>query len=322
MAQPARKPKQGSEFPSERLRTKDSDNVIELNVAANENESEEIFLERTEQELEHKLGKGRPLEAHMKDIRALRAFRNAFSSIKHADPENLNIYVIHPDFDVAFARAFGLKSSENLTVLSSSKGERRILERQAYKTTKGQAERKQLPEKQDIVIVMDDSIRPTSRLLKNVAPGGWVLWPLAAANTLRGMGKYRCMGLIDKESASPSVKSIGEDFWKKAGVETDDELRGAPEEGGVVTYEKAMLAVQNAYGTTHDVVKHYKKLIELAEKQNASAIANGATEVICSIEKDGATIEVLVNLILPLREAEFRSKGTNDLVIFKKRDFV
>ena len=199
MAQPARKLQQSSEFPSG---SRKKDGAIEVNVAANESENEDTFLERTEKELERELGKGRPLEVHMKDIRALRAFRNAFPSIKNADPEDLNMYVIHPGFNVAIARAFGLKNSENLTILSESRDERRVLEKRNFGTEKGGAERKQLSEKQDIVIVMDDSVRPTSRLLKNVASGGWILLPASSANALRGMGKFKCMGLLEKEGVS------------------------------------------------------------------------------------------------------------------------
>ena len=322
MAQPRRKLNIPHTEPSlEPNKKKEGAEIIQLRVAANDNADEETFLKRTEQEFD-KLGTGRPLEMHMRDIRALRAFRNAFPSIKHADPENLNIYVIHPEFNVAIAHAFGLQNSENLTILSESKGERRILESHAYKTVKGQAERKQLPEKQDIVIVMDDSVRPTSKLLRNVALGGWILWPAATANALRGMGKYKCMGLLEKEGASPSVQNIGEDFWKKAEIETDEDLKNAPTEEGVVSYQEAGLAVWNAYGKTDDIVKHYKQLIELAEEQNGSVIANGATEVVCTVERDGATVEIPVKLVLPLQEEQFRAQSDESLAIFKKRDFV
>ena len=324
MAQPARKPNRPRSEPSlERNRTKKEDaEIIELRVAANDNEDEEKFLERTEQELERELGKGRPLEVHMRDIKALRAFRNAFSSIKHADPEDLNFYVIHPDFDVSVTRAFGLKNSENVTLLAGSRGERHLLEEKGYDAVKGSAEKKQLSEKQDIVIVMDTDVRATPRLLRNVAPGGWILWPVSKANALRGMGKYKCMGLIEKGGSSPAVRDVGEDFWKKAEVETDEDLQHAPEEEGVVTYEEAARAVWDAYGTKDDIVKHYKQLITLAEAQHGPAIADGITEVVCTLDRNGKTIEVPVNVLLPFRAEEFRAKSDEDLAIFKKREFV
>src|SRR3989344_4492966 len=107
MAQPYRKPHQKSESPSRGPRGPE--------VVANDNEDERMF----EKELERDFGKGMPLEVHMKDIRAIRAFRNAFPSIKNTKPEDLNFYVINPGLDVAITRAFGLKDSSNIELRSS-----------------------------------------------------------------------------------------------------------------------------------------------------------------------------------------------------------
>lgn len=314
----SRKPKTPEPLVQSRDKKEEAD-AIELHVAVNDNENEEGFFQRTEQELERKFGKGRPLEIHLRDIKMLRAFRNAFPSLKHTDPENLNFYVINPEFNVAITRAFGLKNSDNITFLTESRGEKKLLNRKLYDTIKGNPERKRLPERQDVVIVMDPDIRPTSRLLKNVAPGGWIVWPVRTANALRARGEYVCKGLLEKEGVSPSVKNVDSDFWKKSEIETDEDLKNAQKEEGVVTYEEAERAVWEAYGKKSDIVKHYKQLIELAESQNAAAIEQGATEVVCTIERDGKPIEILVNVVLPLREAAFRGEDQESFVIFKKK---
>src|SRR3989344_4787005 len=135
MAQSSRKSHRISESPSHNPRVDDSEKDTQLRIAENDKVNEAKFVEK----LERDFGKGKPLEVHMKDIKALRTFRNAFPSVKHANPENLNVYV------------------------------------------------------------MNEKVRPSSRLLKNVAPGGWILLPLVQANVLRGTGKYTCMGILDSE---------------------------------------------------------------------------------------------------------------------------
>ena len=191
-----------------------------------------------------------------------------------------------------------------------------------YDATKGIAEKHRASERADIVIVMDEKVRPSSRILKNVAPGGWILLPLTHANVLRGTGKFKCMGILESEGVSPSVKDAGEDFWKKTEIETDEELRDASEEsedGGVVTYEEAAHAVKEVFGTEQNVVQNYKKLIEMAKKQNSSA-ANGATKLMCNIERaSGVALEILIKTILPLREKELLGEN---YAIFKKNEFV
>ena len=315
MAQPARKPKH--ELPSEHLDAGKKLKVIET-VVANENESDEAFLERTEEELAvelDKLGTGQPLEVHMRDIKALRAFRNAFPSIKNTDPENLNIYVINPDLNVAITRAFGLKNSKNISFLTKTHGEAEILEEEGYKAKKGLAEGHRTPERVNIMVVMDSHVRPTPLLLSNVAPGGWVLWPAAKANALRGSGKYKCMGILEGGVA----KDVGEDFWKNAEV-SDEELRALKsKDEGVVTYEEAAKAVWEAFGKKHDIVKEYKRLIEMVEEKNSAAVANGVTKFTYSIERDGKTIEVPVKTVLPLKETSIRK---DSFAIFKKNAFV
>src|SRR3989344_7112265 len=259
MARQARKSlPRNSGFASEHPHTKD-EKVIELKIPANENANENAFLEKTERELEREFGKGKPLEVHMKDIKALRAFRNAFSSIKHADPESLNIYVIHPERNVAITRAFGLTNPEQISFLTETQGEAQLLNQKGYPTKKGIAEGHRTPARVNIMVVMDTHVRPTPRLLLNVAPGGWVLWPAAKANALRANGKYKCMGILEGGVA----KDVGEDFWKNAEV-SDEELRALKsKDEGVVTYEEAAKAVWEAFGKKHDIVKEYKRLIEM-----------------------------------------------------------
>ena len=315
MAQSARKLK--PELPSEHFDAKKKVEVVA--IAANEDEDDETFLKRTREELAgelDKLGTGQPLEVHMRDIKALRAFRSAFPSIKNTDPENLSIYVINPDMNVAITRAFGLKNSKNISFLTETQGEAQVLEEEGYKAKKGVAEGHRTPKRVNIMVVMDTHVRPTPLLLSNVAPGGWVLWPAAKANGLRGSGKYKCMGILE----GGAVKDVGEDFWQKAEVESDEELQASKsKDEGVVTYEEAAKAVWEAFGKKHDIVKEYKRLIEMVKEKNGAAVANGMTTFAHSIERDGKTIEVQVKTVLPLEE---RSIPEGSSAIFLKNKFV
>jgi len=166
------------------------------------------------------------------------------------------------------------------------------------------------------VVVMDKDVRPTSRLLSNVEPGGWVLWPLAQANSLRAMGKYQCKGILDSESASPAVREADEAFWEEAEVKTDDELASAKEDEGIVTFEEAQSAVEKAFGTRQNIVENYKRLIKMAKEQNASAVAMGISEVTCTVDYKGEPIELLhFKLTLPLAEKDIPK---NSYAIFHK----
>jgi len=276
---------------------------------------------RFAEELERDLKTDPYLKVHQSDIKAFRAFRREFK-LNRFEPEELNIYVIHPDRNVAISRAFRKGDSiPHFTFLEDSGSEARMLEKKSGLTVvKGKAERHENPEKSDIVVLLDENVRPTRHLLGNVEAGGWLLCRMKNANAVRSTGKYELMGVIEKEGGAPRIERRAHDLWKKAEITSDEELQSASAESGEVSYAEAREAVEKAGLSTKNVLESYKKLIQMAEEQNASRVAMGETQLPCTVEgKNGESIEMVVNTVIPLKEAE--QNGEN-IVVFKKHETV
>ena len=281
--------------------------------------------EEFEEELERELKKDPQLKASGSYIKAMRAFRNACPSIKNIDPKLLSIYIIHPKPDgrlnVAPTRAFGTKNAvPDITYLlhEGTEAAAETYEKKAgFPVHKGEAEHHRLSKPVDLVVVMDDTVRPTNRLLETIEPGRWILWPLKTANALRALG-YQCRGIVQHEGAYPHVNKEVSGFWRELEVENDEDLRSASgkSEEGAVTYEEAKEVVRKVYGTEKNVVERYKELIRKAGEQNPTLVEKGEANLTYTFERNGKTNELLINTILPLKEREYDER---DLAIFKKK---
>ncbi|QQG38340.1 MAG: hypothetical protein HYS26_02200 [Candidatus Kaiserbacteria bacterium] len=278
-------------------------------------EKEEADFER---ELEQDLKTDPYLEVHKSDIKKFRSFRRAFH-LNRLNPEDLDIYVVHPERNVAITRAFRKGDSiPHFRMLTERTAEADMLRKKSGldEIQKGAAEWHE-GERAKIVVVLDEEVTMTKHLLKNVESGGWLLCRLKGANAVRRTGKYETMGVI--RAGSTTVDPNAGDFWKKSEVDDEEAFKAAQTEGGEASYEEAARAVAEAGFSTKNVLESYKKLIELAEKQNASRVSHGETQLTCVVERDGAPVEIVVNTVLPLKEAESDSES---IVIFKKHETV
>lgn len=293
-------------------------NLIHQPHADNENVDPKREEAEFTKKLERDLRTDQYLEVHRSDIKALRAFRREFH-LDRLNPEELDIYVIHPERNVAITRAFEKNGKiPHFSFLTETKAEAQMLKQKSgfEDVVKGVAERHR--EHADIVVVLDPTVRATEKLLKNVDEGGWLLCRMNMANNVRAMGKYKLMGVIESGSGSPSVNRNTEGLWAKAEIDSDNDLKNAKEEGAV-TYQEALKAVEEAGFSTKNVFESYKDLIEEAKKQNSSRAENGETLLPCTITRDEKTVEVEVNTVLPLKEKE---QNSENIAIFKKHEFV
>ncbi len=302
------------------------DNAKENKIESYSYPDEDKTFERTLQEEEAQL-KSHPsikIDRHM--VRAFRAFRNSVPSIKHANPENLDIYLIateNPHLDLEITRAMSSGNAiPNFKVLTDTRQEAQLLQKHGgiQDAFKGDPARRMLSEPVDIVVVMDEQTNLTWRTLRNVQRGGWLLLPVNRANVARASG-MRFMGVIETDKGYPSVRQErdGADYWKEKEIETDEQLKNAVKEEGVVTFEEAKQAVLDAFNTTDNIVENYKRLIEMAKEQNSSPIAEDGAEINYRIERGNQTKDIQVKLLLPLTEIEHNTK---DLAIFKKKEAI
>lgn len=279
-------------------------------------------LEQPDQEdieLERSLRNDFPqFTAHHGDVRALGAFRREF--IRPNRYEHLNIFVLAHEGDVSADRVFAEDEENNVVFYSTSKGVERALEARGHEAKKSNLERRTESERADVFIMLDPNVRVTKRLLENVAPGGWILCRLAAANSMRARGKYVFKGTIEKKGENASL-SRREDpkFWKSVEVDSDKSFQGAsnPDAEDVVAYEEAREKVRAAGMSEHDVFKSYSKLIEMAEEQNLEAVARGETLLKCTLTVDGKEKEITVNTALPAKQGEH-----DDLIIVMRKNLV
>ena len=299
----------------------DKKSEVELEDYAYDKGDEEFEQSLQKEEHEERLKTHSSIKIDRGMTRAFRAFRNAIPSIRHADPESLDIYLIATDEplkNLEITRA--LRKGEaipNFHVLTETRQEARSLSEKSgiEHVFKGNPSRKRLEHPVDIVAVLDEKAEISWRTLRNVERGGWLLIPLSRANIARAEG-LRFMGVIEQDGAYPSVRREGPEFWQKKEVTSDEELRNAKQGDGVVSYQEAADAVEKAYGTKTNIVENYRRLIEEAKIQNPSWAAKELTELTCTIERKGAPIEILVKLTLPLKEEEHNKKN---LAIFRKK---
>ena len=266
-----------------------------------------------EEELSRKLKSDPYLEIHSSDIRAWRAFRRAFN-LYHMNLNKKEILVFGEDRDLSITRAFNLDSSAHLTFTTENKAAAHMLRVKGdVHAIKADPEWHQFDKRGFIVVAMDDNIRVTKHLLKNVEPGGWFLCGIQVANALRGTGNYKLMGVIERGGSYPTVnKNVGEEFWAKMEIVGDEELRNAPETDGIVTFDQAKGMVEKAGMSTSSVLESYKRLIELAKK-DGTLKPNGNFVLTLNVKGEGVTIDD-INPVLPTKENEHGK----DTVVMKR----
>lgn len=254
---------------------------------------------------------------HPGDVRALSAFRREFKLARYDD---LDIFVVmrRDDRDISAERAFHTDDTKNEVVFfTKSGGRKRALEARGHDVKKVNLERRTESERADVVIMLDPKTSVTKRLLENVAPGGWVLCRLKAANSLRARGKYTFKGVIEKKGGNASMSRHEEaGFWKNVEVDSEESFGKASNSEGedVVTYQEAKEKVRVARMPETDVFKSYSKLIKMAEEQNPEAAARGETLLSCVVMIDGAEVKITINTALPAKNGEH----DDDIIVMRK----
>lgn len=269
--------------------------------------NEEMF----EKDFDKELRSDPYLEVHASDIREWRAFRRAFN-LHNTNLNQKEIIILGEDRNVAITRAFNLDNSAHLTFATESKAAAHMLETKGnIHAIKADPEWHHFEKRGFIVVARNDDLRVTKHLIKNVEPGGWFLCGVDVANALRG--KFKVMGVIEQGGAYPSInKSVGDDFWEDMGIESDDELRSAPKTDGIVTFDEAKKMVEAAGMSTSNVLKSYKRLVELA-KRDGSLKPDGNYTLTLKI-KDKEVVIDNINPVLPTKE----NKHENDTVVMKR----
>lgn len=279
------------------------------NVAYHYPRDEETF----EELLSKNLKSDRYLEAHAPDIRLWRAFRRAFN-LHHVDLNEKEIIVYDPERDVAITRAFSLEDSEHLTFVTERRADAHMLRVKGnIAAIKGQAEWHEFDRQGFIVVAMDDDIRVTKHLLKNVQRGGWFLCGIQVASALRGTGKYELKGVIERGPYPTVNKNVGEDFWKDIHVSNISEYDAAKKVEGMVTKDEArekLIAAGRKPGD--DVIAEYVALLEAAKKQGHDLDADG--NFVYKTKRDGVDVDVKLNPVLPTKENEH----ANDVVVMRR----
>lgn len=257
--------------------------------------------------------------AHRKDVRALSAVRRKFNLGQYRD---LNVFVLAFNRDVSAERVFA--SDENNVVFYSTRSSiKKALERRGHEAKKADLEHHAGGERAGIFIALDPELSITKRLRENIAPQGFVLCRVQAANSLRRYG-YTFRAIVRMNDKTPSISRHNDPtFWKSVQVNSEKAFREASEKKneGAVSYEEARQKVREAKesgipGMSEDnVFESYSKLIEMAEEQNPGAEARGDTMLSITVptEEKEATIGN-INTVLPTKKSEH----DDDIVVMKK----
>ncbi len=293
----------------------------EMGVGALEKipDEEELF----EKELSRDLKSDTYLEVHHTDIKAMRAFRRTFH-LDRIDPENLSIYVVHPERNMAITRAFKKGDSiPNFTFLTEKRSERDMLKKKSgfENVVKGDPAHQHLAERADIAVVLDKDVLPREKFLKQIAPGGWILCRMNMANSLRSTGLYKLKGVIESGTTSVDT-SVGEEFWEKMQVKSDAQFQeaGKNDAEGVLTYSEAKDTLDKldkpalrelGIRDKENVLESYQKLIEKAREQNSIPDAEGNLTLV--IKGEGTDVKITLKTHLPTMPGQHE----DDIIIMK-----
>ncbi|MBI4093752.1 hypothetical protein HY417_02205 [Candidatus Kaiserbacteria bacterium] len=258
--------------------------------------------------------------AHRKDVRALGAVRRKFGLGRYSD---LNVFVLAHDRDVSAERVFAKDNENNVVFYSTRSSIKKALERRGHAAKKTNLEQHAGSERAEIFIALDPELSITKRLRENIAPEGWVLCRVRAANSLRRFG-YTFRAVVDMSSHTPSLSRHDDPaFWKSVQVDSEKAFREASSEKneGVVTYEEARQKVKEAKDagisgmSEENVYESYAKLIEMAEEQNPGAAAQGETMLSITVPAgEKQTTIAGINTVLPTKKSEH----DDDIVVMRR----
>ncbi len=199
----------------------------------------------------------------------------------------------------------------------------RALEARGHEAKKANLEQHLENERANIFIALDPELSITKRLRQNIAPRGFVLCRLKAANSLRAYG-YSFKALVDMSGETPSLSRHDDPtLWKSVEVNSESSFREASDAGGddVVTYEEARQKVREAGNagipemSENNVFESYSKLIKMAEEHNPNALAEGKTILSFTIMvKDKEVTISNINTVLPLKKGEHEE----DIFVMRK----
>lgn len=219
---------------------------------------------------------------------------------------HFKFYVPHAEDNVAITRAF---PDSEILFLEETVGAKEALEKRGYDAIKGNA-MVHRGENADVVVILDKNLPARWELLRNVAPGGYLLCHGDMASAVRKLGRYKFKGFIDPDEANPKLEMRIEETE----VQEEEEFKKANNtETGAVTYEEARDAVKKAFGTTKNILKHYKKLIEEAKEKKGNKETDEDTIELEYTRKDGTVIKIPINTILPVRD-----DSKDKVFVFKK----
>lgn len=296
MAQPMRKPRpqQGPESPS-RKPTDEKSNIVELRVAANDNESEKRVAVIGEQNLYKPRTDKKMYQAFVRELKLQDKI------------ERWKIYVPHAEENVAVTRAF---PENEIVILEETEGEARMLRNRGYGGERGHAETHR-GEDADLVIVLDESVPARWQLLHNVTPGGYLICHGKMAAAVRRLGKYEFKGVFDRERNA----QVMENCVEKSEITEEKEFENATDkESGAVTYAEAREAVEKAFGTTKNVLERYKELVAEVKAKFGTRVSGHLPVLEYEYKKkDGTTVKLRINTILPLKD-----ESENKVFVFKK----
>src|SRR3989344_7176878 len=183
MVQPRRKLSIPHTEPSlEPNKKKEGAEIIQLRVAANDNADGERVAVLSDRDLKKPRADKKMYEAFIRELK----LQNKI--------EHWKIYVPHAVDNVAFDRAF---PDSEIVILEETASEVQALEKRGYPAKRGSAETHQ-GEDANVVIVLDEDVPARWQLLRNVAPGGYLLCHGKMASSVRRLGKYEFKGVFDR----------------------------------------------------------------------------------------------------------------------------
>src|SRR3989344_1868324 len=291
-------------------------------------ESIDPGMDKEEQAFEQKFLKDLPhLRADLGNVRIYRIFRQEFSDIRTAKPENLTYYIVHPGSDISLARAFELPpGAENVTWLHSTEARKEAFEQRGHHSEKGKAGWHVEEKKADVVVILDNDANVTRYLLRNVAKGGYILLPLELANEVLATGDYDFKMIIGRHGSNASVDR-GKDakFWEEAAVKENGDFKkiseGLEKNDQFVTNDEAFELLKKLGRPTDNVLEQYLELIEEAKKQKQNISNPNAKVLRYVVTIDGVDTIIPLKTRLPL--APKRKSGTEtELAVFRKHESV
>ncbi len=186
---------------------------------------------------------------------------------------------------------------ENITLIEGSKQDADALAAKSLPAKRVQLEKYVGEKASDVVMVLDEEMKLTSKFLQNVAHLGFLICRADLAVGAMRTGKFSFRGLL-KPNGHEWMHVASQEYGM---VQNNEQFEKAEGGNGSVTYKEAKKKLEEVGRPTKNVFVEYKQLIDETVAQNEGTALEGQTTLTYTDDEEN-TFEI--NTALPSADSD------------------